>query len=101
MQICKAAFHDCFLGICDTFHDCVILNVPLLLQQGQSAFAVNTPSTAAAASIPVITKTGSQYQKMQTRSMAFFPDDASQTPGVAIGSVEGRCSILYIKEAHK
>ncbi|CDJ50365.1 poly(A)+ RNA export protein, putative [Eimeria brunetti] len=100
-KICKAAFHDCFLGICDTFHDCVILNVPLLLQQGQQAFAVNTPSAAAAASIPVLTKTGSQYQKMQTRSVAFFTDDASQSPGVAIGSVEGRCSILYIKEAHK
>ncbi|CDJ31866.1 poly(A)+ RNA export protein, putative [Eimeria mitis] len=100
-KICKAAFHDCFLGICDTFHDCVVLNVPLLLQQGQTAFAVNTPSAAAAASIPVITKIGSQYQKMQTRSMAFFPDDASQSPGVAIGSVEGRCSMLYIKEAHR
>ncbi|CDJ61859.1 poly(A)+ RNA export protein, putative [Eimeria maxima] len=89
-QICKAAFHDCFLGICDTFHDCVILNVPLLLQQGQSAFAVNTPSAAAAASIPVITKTGSQFQKMQTRSIGFFTDDATQCPGVVLGSVEGR-----------
>ncbi|CDJ69968.1 poly(A)+ RNA export protein, putative, partial [Eimeria necatrix] len=100
-QICKAAFHDCFLGICDTFHDCLILNVPLLFQQNQIAFPVTTPSAAAAASIPVFTKAGSQYQKMQTRSIAFFPDDASQSPGAAIGSVEGRCSIVYIKEEHK
>ncbi|CDJ37985.1 poly(A)+ RNA export protein, putative [Eimeria tenella] len=100
-KICKAAFHDCFLGICDTFHDCLILNVPLLFQQNQIAFPVTTPSAAAAASIPVFTKAGSQYQKMQTRSIAFFPDDASQSPGAAIGSVEGRCSIVYIKEEHK
>lgn len=100
-KICKTAFHDCFLGICDTFRDCVVLNVPLLLRQGQTAFAVNTPSAAAAASLPVITKLGSNYQKMQTRSIAFFPDDATQSPGVAIGSVEGRCSILFIKESQR
>ncbi|CDI84902.1 poly(A)+ RNA export protein, putative [Eimeria praecox] len=69
--------------------------------KGQTAFAVNTPSAAAAASLPVITKLGSNYQKMQTRSIAFFPDDASQSPGVAIGSVEGRCSILFIKESQR
>lgn len=100
-QICKAAFHDCFLGICDTFRDCLVLNVPRVLQQGQASFAPTTPSAAAAATIPVVTKAGSQYQKMQTRSIAFFPDDASQSPGAVIGSVEGRCSIVYIKEEHK
>lgn len=100
-KICKAAFHDCFLGICDTFRDCLILNVPRLLQQGQSVFAATTPSAAAAASIPVVTKAGSQYQKMQTRSIAFFPDEASQSPGAVIGSVEGRCSIVHIKDEHK
>ncbi|OEH75373.1 hypothetical protein cyc_04876 [Cyclospora cayetanensis] len=99
--ICKAAFHDCFLGICDTFRDCLILNIPRILQQGQSAFAATTPSAAAASSIPIVTRAGSQYQKMQNRSIAFFPDDASQSPGAVIGSVEGRCSIVYIKEEHK
>ncbi|XP_026189620.1 protein RAE1 [Cyclospora cayetanensis] len=100
-KICKAAFHDCFLGICDTFRDCLILNIPRILQQGQSAFAATTPSAAAASSIPIVTRAGSQYQKMQNRSIAFFPDDASQSPGAVIGSVEGRCSIVYIKEEHK
>lgn len=101
MQISKAACHDCFLGVCDTSRDCLILNVVLCLRQQPLNFGTVAASANAAASLPLVTKVCSNYQKMQTRSISFFPDDASQNPGVVLGSVEGRCSVMYLKEEHR
>ena len=42
-------------------------------------------------------KTGQTALKMQTRCVAAFPDKS----GYAVGSIEGRCSIVYIENETK
>lgn len=42
-------------------------------------------------------KTGQTALKMQTRTVCAFPDKT----GYAVGSIEGRCSIVYVEDAGK
>jgi mRNA export factor len=46
---------------------------------------------------PAPYKSGQTALKMQTRTIACFPDKT----GYAVGSIEGRCSIAYIEDASK